>query len=52
LGFLSEPGSWRILADLVLIGVFGGCYIVPLYALVQSRSIRHIDPGSSPQTIS
>jgi 1-acyl-sn-glycerol-3-phosphate acyltransferase len=38
LGFLSEPGSWRILADLVLIGVFGGFYIVPLYALVQSRS--------------
>ena len=26
------------LADLVLIGVFGGFYIVPLYALIQSRS--------------
>jgi 1-acyl-sn-glycerol-3-phosphate acyltransferase len=28
----------RIGADLFLIGVFGGFYIVPLYALVQSRS--------------
>jgi hypothetical protein len=36
--FLREPGSWRILADLLLIGVFGGFYIVPLYALIQSRS--------------
>jgi 1-acyl-sn-glycerol-3-phosphate acyltransferase len=39
--FLASPGSWRILADLVLIGAFGGFYIVPLYALVQVRS----DPG-------
>jgi 1-acyl-sn-glycerol-3-phosphate acyltransferase len=40
LGFASTaPGlTWRILADLALIGVFGGLYIVPLYALVQSRS--------------
>jgi 1-acyl-sn-glycerol-3-phosphate acyltransferase len=30
--------SWRLLADLGLIGLFGGFYIVPLYALVQSRS--------------
>ena len=36
--FLSEGGNWRIIADLLLIGVFGGFYIVPLYALVQSRS--------------
>jgi 1-acyl-sn-glycerol-3-phosphate acyltransferase len=33
----TEP-DWRILADLFLIGAFGGLYIVPLYALVQSRS--------------
>ena len=43
LGVLSEPGSWRVLIDLMLIGVFGGFYIVPLYALVQSRS----DPCTS-----
>jgi hypothetical protein len=35
---LSQPESWRILADLVSIGVLGGFYIVPLYALIQSRS--------------
>jgi hypothetical protein len=37
-GFLGEAGYWRIIADLVVIGVFGGFFIVPLYALVQSRS--------------
>jgi hypothetical protein len=36
--FLADPGHWRLLADLALIGVFGGFYIVPLYALVQTRS--------------
>jgi 1-acyl-sn-glycerol-3-phosphate acyltransferase len=29
---------WRIGADIVLLGVFGGFYTVPLYALIQSRS--------------
>lgn len=36
--FLQQPGSWRVAMDLVLIGVFGGFYIVPLYALIQMRS--------------
>jgi 1-acyl-sn-glycerol-3-phosphate acyltransferase len=36
--FLSAGHNWRIIADLLLIGVFGGFYIVPLYALIQSRS--------------
>ncbi|HRE54448.1 MAG TPA: MFS transporter [Candidatus Competibacter sp.] len=36
--FLTQPGSWRVVLDIVLIGVFGGIYIVPLYALVQQRS--------------
>ncbi|MEE4219125.1 MAG: MFS transporter [Xanthomonadales bacterium] len=36
--FLSVGANWRIVVDLLLIGVFGGFYIVPLYALVQSRS--------------
>ncbi len=35
--FVREAGHWRILGDLLLIGVFGGFYIVPLYALVQRR---------------
>ena len=31
---------WRLLADIALIGFFGGLYIVPLYALIQTRSER------------
>jgi 1-acyl-sn-glycerol-3-phosphate acyltransferase len=38
LGFLATFHGWRIVADLVLIGTFGGFYIVPLLALVQNRS--------------
>jgi len=36
--FFSNSANWRIMADLLLIGVFGGFYTVPLYALVQQRS--------------
>jgi 1-acyl-sn-glycerol-3-phosphate acyltransferase len=36
--FLAQPVHWRVIADLVLIGLFGGFYIVPLYALIQERS--------------
>jgi len=36
--FLAAPAHWRVVADLVLIGLFGGFYIVPLYALIQERS--------------
>lgn len=38
--FLSRSSSWRILADLALLGAFGGFYSVPLYALIQKRSER------------
>lgn len=38
--FLNDIALMRIAADLFLIGVFAGFYIVPLYALVQSRSER------------
>ena len=38
--FVHASGSLRILLDLVLIGMFGGFYIVPLYALIQTRSDR------------
>ncbi|HEX5711147.1 MAG TPA: MFS transporter [Sulfuricurvum sp.] len=34
----SNLSFWHILIDLTLIGVFGGLYSVPLYALMQSRS--------------
>ncbi len=35
---LAQAQVWRILADLLLLGTFGGFFIVPLYALVQLRS--------------
>ncbi len=38
--FLAAPGSLRIALDLTLLGVFAGFYIVPLFALVQSRAER------------
>ena len=37
--FFANPAHWRVAADLVLIGLFGGFYIVPLYALIQERSM-------------
>ena len=36
--FVAKPAHWRVAFDLVAIGVFGGFYIVPLYALIQERS--------------
>ncbi|HTE14293.1 MAG TPA: MFS transporter [Burkholderiales bacterium] len=38
MAFIQQAGSWRVLLDLLMIGIFGGFYIVPLYALIQSRS--------------
>jgi 1-acyl-sn-glycerol-3-phosphate acyltransferase len=38
--FISRPGTLRVLADVLLLGAFGGFYSVPLYALVQQRSER------------
>ncbi|MEO7478126.1 MAG: MFS transporter [Lysobacteraceae bacterium] len=40
MGFVHAAGSLHILADLMLIGVFGGFFLVPLFALVQSRTPR------------
>ena len=34
----SGIADWRLLADIALIGLFGGVYIVPLYTLIQSRA--------------
>jgi 1-acyl-sn-glycerol-3-phosphate acyltransferase len=38
LAFLAAPRNLRVLADIVLLGMFGGLYTVPLYALIQQRS--------------
>ena len=35
---LSLPSTWHVLADLLALGLFGGFFIVPLYALIQIRS--------------
>jgi MFS family permease len=45
--FFSVGGSIRLLTDLSLIGVFGGLFIVPLYALIQQRA----DPKRRAQVI-
>jgi len=36
--FASSGARWRVGIDIVLLGVFGGFYTVPLYALIQARS--------------
>lgn len=45
--FIQQTGSWRILFDISMIGVFGGLYIVPLFALIQTRC----DPKHLSRTI-
>ena len=39
-GFLQSAAHWRLLADIALVGTSGGLYIVPLYALIQTRCER------------
>ena len=36
--FLEAPGGWRIVRDLLGTGLFTGFYVVPLFALIQSRT--------------
>jgi 1-acyl-sn-glycerol-3-phosphate acyltransferase len=37
-GLLGLHTTWRVLFDLFALGLFGGFFIVPLYALIQLRS--------------
>ncbi len=37
-GFLATPFGWRLTIDLVLMAIFSGFFIVPLFALIQQRS--------------
>jgi len=39
-GFLAKPGSWRIVLDLALVGLFAGLFVVPLFALIQRLTPR------------
>jgi 1-acyl-sn-glycerol-3-phosphate acyltransferase len=45
--FVAQAGALRILFDIVMIGVFGGFFIVPLFALIQIRC----DPKHLSRTI-
>jgi 1-acyl-sn-glycerol-3-phosphate acyltransferase len=38
ISFFVQPGGFRVLLDILMIGLFGGLYIVPLYAMVQART--------------
>ncbi|WP_421684005.1 MFS transporter [Stutzerimonas urumqiensis] len=38
LGLLRTGDAWPVLLDVLGLGLFGGFYIVPLYALIQSRT--------------
>jgi 1-acyl-sn-glycerol-3-phosphate acyltransferase len=35
---LGQPAMWRVLFDLLALGIFGGFFTVPLYVLLQLRS--------------
>jgi acyl-[acyl-carrier-protein]-phospholipid O-acyltransferase/long-chain-fatty-acid--[acyl-carrier-protein] ligase len=37
LAFVQAPGNWRLLADLFLVAFAGGIFVVPLYAILQTR---------------
>ena len=38
--FVRVAGSWRVIMDLVGIGLFTGFFVVPLFALIQNRTPR------------
>jgi 1-acyl-sn-glycerol-3-phosphate acyltransferase len=44
---MAHHGMWRILFDVLMIGMFGGFFIVPLFALIQIRC----DPAHISRTI-
>lgn len=45
--WLGASGSWRVLADILAIGAFGGLFIVPLYTRLQTAS----DPANRARMI-
>lgn len=40
--FIKMPAHWRILADMLLLSISAGFYIVPLYTLLQKRSDEEV----------
>jgi 1-acyl-sn-glycerol-3-phosphate acyltransferase len=47
LGLLAQQGALRIVFDVIMLGIFGGFFIVPLFALIQLRC----DPKHLSRTI-
>ncbi len=45
--FVHQTGSHRIMFDIIMIGIFGGLYVVPLFAVIQTRC----DPQHLSRTI-
>jgi 1-acyl-sn-glycerol-3-phosphate acyltransferase len=41
LALLGQSQAWLVLGDIFGIGLFGGFYIVPLYALIQARTAEN-----------
>lgn len=37
-GWMSNPGQWRIMLDLILLSMSGGLFIVPLQTFIQNNS--------------
>ena len=37
--FMAQPAHWRVMLDLGLLSLFAGLYSVPMYALIQLRSL-------------
>ena len=37
--FIAQPAHWRVMADLGLLSLFTGIFSVPMYALIQMRSL-------------
>ena len=37
--FMAQAAHWRVLVDLALLSLFAGIYSVPMYALIQIRSL-------------
>ena len=47
MGFVAQTGALRVLFDVVMIGIFGGLFVVPLFAVIQTRC----DPKHLSRTI-
>ena len=42
MGFIARPASWRIMLDLAAISMCGGVYVIPLLAIIQTKSPEQV----------